>query len=483
MEKKSGLQLREESEFISIKPSFDFLKSLSNKEIYTIRSRYPTINNTTCQIKMSDELIAEMSEASIKGGEGYQPADFQHCQYGFGHEFMLVSKSRVFSVPEGLSSFVFALGSTGEISGSFFELINLRGNFDHYLRLVFEVSDTGFRLMDAYNTEPFKTEASFYGGGLLKFNLANSKMRMISLRESGKTYLVIDSLTLIRYSQFTKMVNALLVSNGVCSGTFQRGKALVLFSTSADFTKIVDWSYIKYAKSKSGGGVIRPMDLRQLNSDIPRDRRAVSGRVIGAIATLAFAKPEFSRALSIICESNDTAIEVRTATYCVALETLRNFILGDEMEYVRPIKSKTTAGQIRKSLLNALDLFSDDCFNDLNSVRTKIDNINQFGNTQGFLKMFEVYNMTLSEKDIETLKKRNDFLHGRIPSVLGAVEENRELIMVLFRLHLLLSALIMRMGGYDGYYSNNLRWKYVELSEEPVFRAFREDDDIYYPPR
>ncbi|HEY0667929.1 MAG TPA: hypothetical protein VGD22_07125 [Sphingobacteriaceae bacterium] len=483
MEKKPGLQLREESVFIPIRASFDFLKQLSNNESYIIRSRYPTINNTTCQIKMSDEWVAEISEASIEGGKGFQPADFQHFQYGFGREFTLVNKSRVFSVPEGLSSFVFALGSTGEVSGSFFELINLRGNFENYLRLVFEISDTGFRLTDAYDTEPFKTETSFYGGGLLNFNVGNSKMRMFSLRENDKLYLVIDSLKLIRYAEFTEIVNAILISNGVCSGTFQRGKAVILFSTAADFTKIADWSYIKYAKSKLGGGVIRPMDLGQLISGVPRDRRAVPPMVLGNVATLALKKPEFSRALSIICESSDTAIEVRTATYCVAMETLRNYILGDEMEYNRPIKSRKTATQIRQSLIKTLEEFSAEEFNDISSVRKKIDNINQYGNTEGFLKMFEVYNMRLSENDIETLKKRNDFLHGRIPSVSGAVEENRELIMVLLRLHLLLSALIMRMGGYLGYYSNNVRWKYPELSDEPVFRAFNEDSDLYYPPR
>ena len=483
MENKPGLQLKEQAEFIPFSASFEFLKKLSEKETFTITSPYPTINNTTCEVRISDEWVAEMSGASIEGGKGFQPADFQHDQYGFACPFVLSNGARLFSVPEGLSSFSWDIGKTGEVSGSFFELINVKGNNKNYLRLVFEVSDTNFRLTDAYDTQPFKSETAFYAGGLLKFEVANAAIRMVTCRENEKSYLFIDSLTQMRYFEFTEMVKAILVCNGICSGTLQRGKAIVLLSKVQDFSLIEDWSYIKYAKSKVGAPVVRPTDLGQLVSDIPKDLRAVSADVLGKISTLAFQKPEFFRALSIICESNDTAIEVRTATYCVAMETLRNFILDDDKDYERPIKSKNTASKIRDSLIRALDEYSQAEFNDFNSVRKKIDNINQYGNTEGFLKMFEVCNIKLAPIDIETLKKRNDFLHGRIPFTAVAAEENRELVMVLFRLHLLLSALILRMGGYIGYYANNLRWKYRELSDEPVFRTFSDARDLYFPPR
>ncbi len=165
------------------------------------------------------------------------------------------------------------------------------------------------------------------------------------------------------------------------------------------------------------------------------------------------------------------------------MEALRNFVLGDDKDFERPIKNRDIASKIRKSLLKTLLEYPAEYFNDIDSIRKKLDNMNQYGNTEGFIKMFEIYNVKLSKEDIESLKKRNDFLHGRIPAVSGAIEENREFIIVLFRLHLLLSALIIKMGGYEGYFANNIRWKYRELSDEPVFRSFSESNDLYYPPR
>lgn len=93
---------------------------------------------------------------------------------------------------------------------------------------------------------------------------------MVSLRENDKRYLLIDSLKQILYREFTEIVKAILISNGICSGTLQRSKAIVLFSKTPNFTQIDDWSYIKYAKSKIGGAVIRPNDLGQLVSGIPK---------------------------------------------------------------------------------------------------------------------------------------------------------------------------------------------------------------------
>jgi hypothetical protein len=478
-----GLRMMENAKRVYVNPTFTFIDNLRKQEQFFIKSPYPTINDSVCHIKFNDDWDFEFGDGQIKGGAGYQPADFQHDSYGYAMPFMLINHRQAFAVPDGLGSMVYAIGSTGKVTGTFIELLNREGYSPRLIRFVFQTDNPQLRLSDAYLSQGFKDERAFYASGLMDFMVNDHPIRLINCRREEKHYLFIDSLIPIIYADFFQIIRSFIVANALCSGILLRSKVLALFSEDEDFEKITHHSFVRFAKSKSGLTVLRPTDLGQLDQNIPQEHRRVNPEVLGKMISTALTNPEFFRALSIIGESSDTAIEVRTATYCVALETLRNFIINNDINYTKPIKTKETAKKIKiafKQIINDLD---PEEFNDLNSILKKIENINQYGNTEGFFRIFELHNINLSTVYLETIKKRNDFLHGRIPFEVVDDNENRELVIVLYRLHLLLSALILRMSGYQGYFANNIRWKYRDLADEPVFVSFSSLGELHYPPK
>lgn len=482
MENPLGSNLKENAEAIFLTPSFNFIKELRIAREFQISSPYPTINTTTCTIRLNENNDVEFIGSSIKSGPGYQPVDFQHDNYGFDLPFALIRDGKVYAVPAGLDLVQISFTPRAKIDGTFIEVTSSRALQNNYIRLILDLDGINSRLFRGYVTKEFKTEQYFVASGLMNLEVEGLKLRMIDCHYEAKRHLIIDCLIPTDLSTFKKVAEVLMVVNGVCWGAFIRGKSIVLFSSDSEFREIIDFSYIKYSNSKTGISVLKPTELGQLKEGIPKEHRAISVSVLNKICGLAINSQAFQRALTIIAESHETAIVTRAATYCVALEAIRNFILDDDTNsFTKPIKDRALSKEIRNSFRSIIEGYSEEEFNDRDSILKKIDNLNQFGNTEGFMKIFELHSITLDEVDKETLKKRNDFLHGRLPFSINTSDEDKELSLVLLRLHLLLCVLILKLGGFEGYFSNNIRWKFRELQHEPVFRGFGKLDDLFYP--
>ena len=83
--------------------------------------------------------------------------------------------------------------------------------------------------------------------------------------------------------------------------------------------------------------------------------------------------------------------------------------------------------------------------------------------------------MELTGNDEEALLKRNDFLHGRIPfEDEDESKKDQELRYITYKLHFLVSILILKYAGFEGFVKNNPRFSALtignKLINEPFFR-------------
>lgn len=166
--------------------------------------------------------------------------------------------------------------------------------------------------------------------------------------------------------------------------------------------------------------------------------------------------------------------------YAIVLETLSDLIRGDDELKLAPIKDKPKAKSLRKQLLKVL---GDECaslpVDDLAVLKSRIEQINQVTNGERLKAPFTKLGITVLERDIEVLKSRNDFLHGRIPNISKTVanpeeeEKNRDLYYASLRFYTLLSTLILKWIGFDNYVINypKLNQDYCKIKlKEQYFR-------------
>ena len=170
---------------------------------------------------------------------------------------------------------------------------------------------------------------------------------------------------------------------------------------------------------------------------------------------------DFTATILLIIESTKASLIFRPSGYSIALETLSDIIIGQEKEKIAPINSKQDSKELRKDLIAVLETHCiKESFIDSNTLRVRIENINQITNLESLKKPFSILNVDLLEEDLKMIKSRNDFLHGRIPDfkkqgVNRSIElKDSDLYYASVRLYTLLNILIFKMIGFDNYVLN-----------------------------
>jgi len=189
---------------------------------------------------------------------------------------------------------------------------------------------------------------------------------------------------------------------------------------------------------------------------------------------------ELTAAIILLLESSVASLLFMPGGYAIVMEALSDIIVGNEKLKLSPIKDKPKARLLREQLLKVLD---NECTNlppnDLAVLKTRIEQINQVTNGERLKAPFTKLGITLLEGDMEILRSRNDFLHGRIPDISktvanpGEEEKNRDLYYASQRFYTLLSILILKWIGFDNYVINypKLNQDYCKIKlKEQYFR-------------
>ncbi len=196
--------------------------------------------------------------------------------------------------------------------------------------------------------------------------------------------------------------------------------------------------------------------------------RALNLNELSNLANKLYESVDFSSALVLILESSVASLLFMPGGYAIALETLCDLILGNDKPRLAPIKDRPKSKALRKRLLKILE---EECStlpaDDFAVLKTRIEQINQITNAERLKAPFTKLGIRLLERDIEILKSRNDFLHGRIPDLSKSIEEpsidkkNKDLYYASMRFYTLLNMLILKWIGFDNYVIN-----YPKLSED-----------------
>src|SRR5690606_29645102 len=147
--------------------------------------------------------------------------------------------------------------------------------------------------------------------------------------------------------------------------------------------------------------VISPDDLREIErqkgNQVSRLDSVIKSNIFSNLTTIVFNDSKVLRALSIITEGNVYPLEIRAATYLVALETIKNIIIEKNEDKITPIKDKPVSKQLIKDMKLLIEKLNPSVFNNKAAITARVENINQITNTDSIYKIFELMKIELND--------------------------------------------------------------------------------------
>jgi hypothetical protein len=339
-------------------------------------------------------------------------------------------------------------------------LLNQKFDF-HY-----QIEETGYTSDLVWSRTA--TKAVVAGDELIAYTFSDEK--------NSKHYFAIETEVKMNYDTFSDKAFALKSAIGYLTG-FLAGDGGYFFAyQKKKMEAISHYYYCSFRDSiKSSYSPLHtnPYNILHGNQKIAAKLyaknilRTVSIDELSNFANKLYESLDFAGAIVLILESSIASLLFMPGGYSIALETLSDLILGDDKLKLAPIKDRPKSKALRKGLLKILD---NECStlppDDFAVLKNRIEQINQVTNGERLKAPFTKLGIELLEKDIEILKSRNDFLHGRIPDLSKSIVEsevdkkNRDLYYASVRFYTLLNILILKWIGFNNYVIN-----YPKLNE------------------
>ncbi|MGJ1211451.1 MULTISPECIES: HEPN domain-containing protein [Bacteroidota] len=456
-------------EKISIRPTEECVRRLGLETDYKIESDFETINGIDCTLtfnKSEFRLGAKDLNRNLKN----EPYIYQRVCYGFCERFSIFGDNTGYLIERGMKTFKMNHSEEYAYSGTISELKPLAFDNEakYFFRCIFGFPSTlEANLISYFITSPFETESVRYAGGLLKILVKGVRLHIYLSKINDDNFLIFDTFDKCYYEKFEKIVEAISLNYQLLSGVKVREKRLIFRSENAEFESPVLHSFKKLKTDVNGfPSLLMPRDLLSFYPSLEKKERYLNGEIFAKLVEQSLDDIRILRVISMIVNSFELPLEIKASTYCVGLETFKDVILSENSNKINPIKDKGVSKEIRERFKTIIDEYSENAFNNRQAVISKINNLNQTTNSDGFIKMFEVIGIQLTEADKDAISKRNDFLHGRVP--LESVDgDDKMLHYIVYSLHFLLIALILKKAGFSGYLLELINFEQVKKGESP----------------
>ena len=206
------------------------------------------------------------------------------------------------------------------------------------------------------------------------------------------------------------------------------------------------------------------------------DLRTLSKKEFSTLYKVTLENDTFLAILLLMLESSESSLLLRPGGYSIILESLSSIIVGNN-DKINPITSRPDAKKFRLELLEVLKNYEDnEYFRDIETLKGRINNINQITNKEKLILPFKILEINLLDEDIKIINSRNDFLHGRIPDYrnLGESrsikEKDNDLYYASVRFYTIINMLVLKFIGYESYVLN-----FAKIFEKETTYLVKED--------
>lgn len=311
----------------------------------------------------------------------------------------------------------------------------------------------------------------------LRINLDDLLFDIVQIKNEEKGYFIIDSLQEIEFEIFRDYCFSIKQALGFITTHMPGGEEFV-------FADEQSFYYCNYLRPQIDS-MYSPLNWNPYS--ILYDKKEIAESYVDKLTRLKL--KEFSTLVSLIHNSQELsasiillleASSIRSfliipSVFSVVVESLTKFISIDEIGKEYPIVNKNIADSLKEDLTKIVDSYSDKISNEgVLKIKRRINEINKpvvkehLTNNEKLTLPFEQVNIELTLNDIKTIEHRNDLLHGDIlltsKELKSESDINNYMGYISGKLFTLISALILKYVGYEGYIINHAKF-YEDLCE------------------
>ncbi|MFC4686568.1 hypothetical protein ACFO4P_06430 [Epilithonimonas pallida] len=448
-------------------------------------------NNHKGNIDFKNDLFRNLPEIQLKSSSKNYTIEIPDItrsffDIGFNLKNLLFSNNKIsFKLDMFTSKY-----SNGNIYGEVYRIrsTTFKSNLKKYYKLIIPLNEKKIDFLYQLSRYGYASENDNHiSTNATSFNIGNENFFIIIEKKDDKSYLIVHSEKRQIYNDFSKKCHSILICLGYITGHYISDKGYYftyntkkmdvftsyLYRTLRDgmknFWQPINsnaYSWVDSRNPKRAEKIYKKYNLRTLNKS-----------EFSKLCSLCIENDDFLSVLFLILESNDASLVFRPGGYSIALETLSNIISSKSKIRQKPITSKEDCKKFQNDLYAVLDKYKDfDSFKDIETLKGKIEYINQMTNQEKLTAPFKELGINISKEDLEVVKSRNAFLHGRVPDFrnLGKnrtiEEKDADLYYASAKLYTLLNLLILKYIGYDSYVLN-----FSKLYEQKTKYPIKED--------
>lgn len=311
----------------------------------------------------------------------------------------------------------------------------------------------------------------------LRINLDDLLFDIVQIKNEEKGYYIIDSLQEIEFESFRDYCFSIKQAIGFITTHMPGGEEFV-------FTEEQFFYYCNYLRPQIDS-MYSPLNWNPYS--VLYDKKEIAESYVNKLTRLKL--KEFSTLVSLIYNSQELsasiillleASSIRSfliipSVFSVVVESLTKIISIDETGKEYPIVNKNVADSLKDDLNKIVDSYSDKISDEsILKIKRRINEINKpivkehLTNNEKLTLPFEQVKVKLTLNDIKAIEHRNDLLHGDIlltnKELKSESDINNYMGYISGKLFTLISALILKYVGYEGYIINHAKF-YEDLCE------------------
>lgn len=312
-------------------------------------------------------------------------------------------------------------------------------------------------------------------GSLIKINFPENEIHLFHFEYKKEFYLVIESTKQCYLKDIEDIAYASLLTLGFFSGTLHLQETYIIASKSIGYNSPVGLYYKSLRQSISGQysifttnpySVLMPI-AQKMKAKNAEDRmlkiindkwkfriNRVKEDVFSKMTNIFYKNEAIARAALISLTASKLGLELQSAVYCIAFETICNSINKTYGLQAPHIIDETEWLRIHPSLLDILNKSSLPK-EAMSFAKNKINNLNQPTNKDKLILPFSAVGYNLSDEEIKAINDRNLFLHGHLNIKTGEKEIDK-LFYTSLIFHRLCCTLILKMSEFNGHIVNNI---------------------------
>lgn len=335
-----------------------------------------------------------------------------------------------------------------------------------------------------FETVTHQRNGSEYSYDCIRVNLNEKDYDVTQLKYNEKGFYIFECLQKQGYDEFSEVCFSIQQAIGFINKVMVGGEKFT-FDDSANF-------YYSNHTRPSLKGMYSPITTNPYSyTSIPRNIAdfyfdKLTRLTLTSLSTLVkkiHTEKEFSAAILVLLEATSLrSLLIIPSSFAVIIEKLSRHLITDEIGLEKPIDNLILAKKITTELQQVID-DNADALNEsiILKLKRRLKEINRptnkvhLTNNEKLTRPFEQLGIRLTLHDIAIIEHRNDLLHGNILLHGDEIKDDKKINLYLTyvsaKLFTLISKLILKSIGYEGFVHNQAKYleKYVNINTDEEY--------------